>query len=76
MAKRMVWTVEPRPDGRWAVQRDGTRRAAGLHDGKQAAIRHGVQLGRRNCGQLRVKGRNGRIQDERTYGGDPAPPAG
>jgi hypothetical protein len=76
MAKRMVWSVEPRPNGRWAVQRDGTRRADSLHDGKQAAIRRGIELGRRNCGQLRVKGRNGRVQDERTYGGDPRSVAG
>ncbi|MET0143315.1 MAG: DUF2188 domain-containing protein, partial [Ilumatobacteraceae bacterium] len=24
--------VEPRPDGRWARQRNGTERAASLHD--------------------------------------------
>jgi len=24
MAKRMTWAVEPRRDGRWVVQRDGT----------------------------------------------------
>jgi len=71
MAKRMVWSIEPRADGRWAVQRDGSKRASSLHDGKQAAVSRGVELGTRYRGQLRIKGQNGRIQDERTYGNDP-----
>jgi hypothetical protein len=71
MAKRMVWSVEPRPDGRWAVQRDGSKRADSLHDGKQTAVTRGVELGKRHRGQLRVKGQDGRLQDERTYGDDP-----
>jgi hypothetical protein len=71
MTKRQVWSVEPRPDGGWAVQRDGTKRADSLHDGKDAAVARGSDLGRRNNGQLRVKGKDGRIQDERTYGDDP-----
>ena len=29
--------VEPRPGGRWAVQRNGTKRAASLHDTQAAA---------------------------------------
>jgi hypothetical protein len=71
MAKPMVWTVEPRADGRWAVQRDGSNRADSLHDGKQTAVSRGVELGRRHRGQLRIKGHNGRIEDERIYGDDP-----
>ena len=74
MAKRMTWTVEPRPDGRWAVQRDGSRRATSVHDGKDAAVERGAELGRRHNGQLRIKGADGRIQDERTYGWDTVPP--
>jgi hypothetical protein len=76
MAKRMTWTVEPRDDGRWAVQRDGSKRADSVHDDKQAAVARGAELGRRHRGQLRVKGEDGRIQDERTYGRDPFPPTG
>jgi hypothetical protein len=74
MAKLPVWDVEPRPKGRWAVQREGTKRASSLHDTKAQAVARGVDLGRRYQGQLRIKGRNGRIQDERTYGRDPNPP--
>lgn len=32
-------SVELRPDGRWAVQMDGTQRADSLHDKKPAAHR-------------------------------------
>jgi Uncharacterized protein conserved in bacteria (DUF2188) len=76
MAKRMTWTVEPRPDGRWAVQRDGTQRADSLHTKMDAAVRRGADLGKRNNGQLRVKDRHGKIQDDRTYTRDPYPPRG
>jgi hypothetical protein len=34
--KRKIWDVEPRPNGRWAVQREGTTRADSLHDRKRA----------------------------------------
>jgi hypothetical protein len=67
----MTWTVEPRPDGKWAVQRDGSKRADSLHTKKDAAVRRGADLGNRNNGQLRVKDRDGKIQDERTYSNDP-----
>jgi hypothetical protein len=76
MAKLPVSDVEPRPKGRWAVQREGTKRASSLHDNKAQAVARGVDLGRRYQGELRIKGRNGQIQDERTYGRDPHPPAG
>jgi hypothetical protein len=75
MAKLPVWDVEPRPKGRWAVQREGTTRASSLHDRKVDAVARGVDLGRRYQGELRIKGKNGQIQDERTYGRDPNPPA-
>jgi hypothetical protein len=71
MAKRQTWSVEPRPDGRWALQRDGSRRADSVHPAKQAAVARGAELGNRHRGQLRIKDQDGRIQDERTYGADP-----
>jgi hypothetical protein len=75
MPEREVWDVEPRGD-RWAVQREGTDRADSLHDHQQQAITRAVDLARRSKGQMRVKGRDGEIRDERTYGSAPYPPAG
>jgi hypothetical protein len=76
MTKRKTWDVEPRADGTWAVQREGTSHADSLRQNKPAAVARGADLGRRNHGELRIKGRDGKIQDERTYGNDPYPPRG
>ena len=75
MPARQVWDVEPREDG-WAVQREGSEHADSTHWTRAEAIDRGVQLARANHGQLRVKGEDGRIRDERTYGDDPYPPPG
>jgi hypothetical protein len=58
------------------VQREGTSQADSVHEKKDAATDRGVELAKGAGGQLRIKGRDGRIQDERTYGGDPNPPRG
>ena len=78
MAQRMrkVWDVEPRDDGTWAVQREGSKRAESLQKGKDAAMKRSADLGKRHGGQVRIKGQDGRIQDERTYTRDPYPPKG
>ena len=76
MGKRKTWSVEPRDDGTWAVQRDDSYRADSLHPAKDAAVTRGRELARRYQGHLRIKGADGRIQDENTYGPDPFPPRG
>jgi hypothetical protein len=58
------------------VQREGTDRAESLHASKEPAIERGAELARAANGQLRIKGRDGQIQDERTYNDDPYPPRG
>ena len=75
MVKRMrkVWDVEPQGDGRWAVRREGSRRADSIHSAKEAAVERSIELGRRHGGHVRIKGQDGRIQDERTYAHDPSP---
>jgi hypothetical protein len=72
----MTWTVELRGDGRWAVQRDGSRRADSLHAAKDTAVARGTELGRRHRGKVRIKGTDGRVQDERTYGRGALPTRG
>ena len=76
MATRKVWDVEPRDDGTWVVQREGARRAGSVHERKDQAVSRATDLGVRHKGQVRVKGKDGRIQDERTYARDPHPPKG
>jgi hypothetical protein len=75
MPEQEVWDVEPRGE-QWAVQREGTEQADSLHDHQVEAITRAVDLARRDGGQMRVKGTDGEIRDERTYGNDPYPPSG
>ena len=63
--------VEPRPDGRWARQRNGTMRAASLHDTQAAAEQAARAQAKRMGLELVVKGRDGRIQRRDSYGPDP-----
>ena len=44
MARKPQVAVEPRSDGRWAVQTDGTARADSLHDRKTEAVARGREL--------------------------------
>jgi len=64
--------VEPRPDGKWAVQKNGTSRATSLHDTQRSAERAARQQAKREKTELIVKGRDGAVQRRDSYGNDPA----
>jgi uncharacterized protein DUF2188 len=69
-----TWYVNYRTSrGRRLVMPSG--RAAFIGGGfalKKAAVKYAVEWARANApSQLFIKGENGRIQDERTYGNDP-----
>jgi Uncharacterized protein conserved in bacteria (DUF2188) len=63
--------VEPRPDGRWARQRNGTKRAASLHDTQAEAEAAARAQAKRWHAELVIKGTDGRILRRDSYGGDP-----
>jgi hypothetical protein len=63
--------VEPRPDGRWARQKNGTSRAASLHATQAQAESAAREQARRERTELVVKGADGRIQRRDSYGDDP-----
>jgi hypothetical protein len=63
--------VEPRSDERWARQKDGTRRAASLHDTQAQAEGAARAQAKREHAELVIKGRDGRIQRRDSYGNDP-----
>src|SRR3954466_6628354 len=63
--------VEPRPDGRWARQKNGTQRAASLHNTQAEAETAARTQARREGTELVVKGRDGRIQRRDSFGNDP-----
>jgi hypothetical protein len=64
--------VEPRADGRWARQKNGTSRAASLHDTQAAAERAARAQAKREHTELVVKGRDGSIQRRDSFGKDPS----
>jgi hypothetical protein len=70
MAARQRMTVSPaRGKGGWILSIDG---AENTYRTKDQAVKAGASKGRQNGhAQLVIKGRNGRIQSERTYGADP-----
>jgi len=71
MPRRPQVAVEPRPDGRWAVQTDGTQRADSLHQRKADAMRRGRELAEHKRTELVIKGANGRIVGKDSHGNDP-----
>jgi hypothetical protein len=70
--KRVVYVVEPRDGGRWAVQRRGSERAASVEENKGPAISEARRLAQQHpLSQVVIKNENGRIEREYTYGKDP-----
>lgn len=70
MATKPSIAVEPRPDGRWAVQKDRTTRASRLFDRKQDAVDRARAQARREGAELVVKDQQGRIQSKDSHGRD------
>jgi Uncharacterized protein conserved in bacteria (DUF2188) len=64
--------VEPRPDGRRARQRNGTKRAASLHYAQVEAEEAARAQAKRMRSELVIKGRDGQILRRDSYGADPA----
>ena len=71
MARKPQVAVEPLPDGRWAVQTDGTRRADSLHDRKTDAVKRARELAGNKATELVVKDEQGRIVGKDSHGNDP-----
>lgn len=74
MAKRTNVWVSPRPDGKWAVQREGAERASRVEERKVDAERAARDLARRDRVEVIIQGGDGKIQGRESYGNDPLPP--
>ena len=71
MARKPHVAVEPRPDGRWAVQTDGTQRADSLHVRKDSAVSRARVLAENKKTELVIKNADGRIASKQSHGNDP-----
>jgi uncharacterized protein DUF2188 len=67
-----VVDVSPDPRGGWRAQARGASRAIARGDSKQDVVRRARETARSKSGRLVIRGQNGRIQEERTYGPDPS----
>jgi hypothetical protein len=63
--------VEPRPGGRWAVQKNGTQRASKLFDRKQDAVERARKQAQREGSELVIKRADGTIEKRDSHGRDP-----
>jgi|WetSurMetagenome_2_1015567.scaffolds.fasta_scaffold715828_2 hypothetical protein len=74
-SKNDYWTSH-RKDGTWAVKREGTDRAASIHDTQADAWKEARRLARAAESEAFLKGRDGMIKARNTYSHDPYPPKG
>jgi hypothetical protein len=71
MMTRKDRTVSQRPSGAWANKRDGTVRAASLHETQEDAMHAAREMLHRNGGgELKVKGEDGKIRLKDTVDGE------
>jgi len=71
MPRKPQVSIEPRPDGRWAVQTDGTQRADSLHGRKSDAMSRGRELAANKRTELVIRDERGRIAGKDSHGNDP-----
>ena len=67
--------VVPHPGG-WAVKGAGSERATSVHGTQAEAIDRARGIAQNQSSELLIHGRNGRIRERDSYGGDPFPPEG
>ena len=60
MARNQV-SVDPRSDGRWAVQSYGAERADSVHDRKEDAVKRARELAANKGAELVIKDERGKI---------------
>ncbi|MGH8940126.1 MAG: DUF2188 domain-containing protein [Actinomycetes bacterium] len=63
-----VYTVEADPKGGWRAKAKGSTRAVAKGDNKAEVVKRTIEVAKKQPkAQVRIKGRNGRIQEEHTY---------
>ena len=67
--------VVPHEDG-WAVRGAGNSRATSVHDTQADAIDAARGIAQNQHSELLIHGRDGRIRERDSFGGDPFPPNG
>jgi hypothetical protein len=65
---RKVYTVENDSKGGWRGKAKGSTRAVAKGDNKAEVVKRTIEVAKKQPkARVRIKGKNGRIQNERTY---------
>ncbi|MGZ8577964.1 MAG: hemerythrin domain-containing protein [Actinomycetota bacterium] len=75
-AKGPVIDVTTDPKGGWRAEKRGADRASARSNSKREVVKRARELAKSQGGRLVIRGQDGRIQEERSYGADPASRAG
>jgi hypothetical protein len=75
-AKGPVIDVTTDPKGGWRAEKRGASRAVARSESKTDVVKRARELAKAQRGRLVIHGKNGRIQEERSYGEDPMRKAG
>lgn len=71
MTDRTKYHVGPHPEG-WQGKAEGAQRASVVAPTKEEAVRRTVEIAKgKEPSQVLIRGQNGQIQTEWTYGRDP-----
>lgn len=68
--------VVPNPDGGWDVKKGGSDRSSGHFNTQEKAVDRGREISRNQKTELLIHGRDGRIREKDSHGGDTFPPKG
>ncbi len=71
---RKTHHVVPDPEGGWDVKKGGATKSSKHFDNKQDAVDWGRQVSRNQKTEFLIHGRDGKIQQSDSHGGDPNPP--
>lgn len=74
MTRKKDIHIVQRPDGKWATQREGAKKAGSLHDTQKEAQQKAIVTAKREKLEVVTHGRDGKIRDSDSYGNDPIPP--
>ena len=66
------WVV--RHGDKWAVKREGNKRATKVTDTQKQAINVAKEIAQNQKSELIIQGRDGKIRSKDSYGNDPYPP--
>jgi hypothetical protein len=65
------------PNGNeWSVRKAGSVRATGVFKTQGEAVRKATEIARNQKSEMYVHGKDGRIRERNSFGGDPHPPKG